>query len=131
MTEGPGERGSRSGGVRVKESLQMAKSTSSTMEVQMAKKKALDKGQENVAAALDQLDSASVGVAKATAIVKRRIEEQDELIGELEARLRDAEAAHEKEIQAMKEQYTRDTTALHTRLQAAEDKLRKVQATLA
>ena len=108
----------------------MAKTTS-TVEVQMAKKKALEKGQENVAAALDQLETASASVAKSTAIVKRRIEELDEIVGEYEARLRDLESEHDREVQAMKEQYTRDTTALHTRLQAAEEKLRKVQATLA
>ena len=108
----------------------MAKA-SSTLEVQMAKKKALEKGQENVSSALDQLESASSTVAKATAVVKRRIEELDELLSDFEARLRDAEASHDKEVQAMREQYTRDTTALQTRLQQAEEKLRKVQATLA
>ena len=104
---------------------------SSTVEVQIAKKKALEKGQENVASALDQLETASVTTAKATATVKRRIEELDELLGELEARLRDAEMEHERTVAQMKEQYTRDTTALQTRLHAHEEKLRKVQATLA
>jgi chromosome segregation ATPase len=108
----------------------MAKTTS-FVEVQIAKKKSLEKGQENVAAALDQLDSASQGIAKSTAIVKRRLEELDELANDFEARLRDAEASHEKEVQQLREQYTRDTTALQTRLAAAEEKLRKVQATLA
>ena len=104
---------------------------SNTVEVQIAKKKALEKGQENVASALDQLETSSATVAKATATVKRRIEELDELLSEYEARLRDAESEHERIVQAMKEQYTRDTTALQTRLHAHEEKLRKVQATLA
>ena len=108
----------------------IAKATN-TIEVQMAKAKQLDKGRENVASALDQLESASATVAKSTAVVKRRIEELDEVLGDLEARLRDAEATHDKETQVMREQYTRDTTMLQTKLQAAEEKLRKVQATLA
>ena len=69
---------------------------SNTVEVQIAKKKALEKGQENVASALDQLETSSAVVAKATAIIKRRIEELDELLSEFEARLRDAEAEHER-----------------------------------
>jgi hypothetical protein len=100
-------------------------------EVQMAKKKMLDKGSENVAAALDQLDMVSSAIAKSTAVVKRRIEEQDELLAEFEARLRDQEVAHEKDMAELKERLVRETTALQTRLAAAEDKLRKVQATLA
>jgi hypothetical protein len=110
----------------------MAKSISPPpADVQIAKKKALDKGQENLAAALDQLDSASTTIAKATAVVRRRLEELDELVLELEARLREAELRHDKETQELKERYTRDTTALQTKLSAAEEKLRKVQATLA
>ena len=109
----------------------MAKTSSNTLEVQMAKKKAIDKSTENVASALDQLETASQSVAKSHAVVKRRIEELDEILNEMEARLRDMESTHEKEVQAMKDTYLRDTTELKTRLHAAEDKLRKVQATLA
>jgi hypothetical protein len=100
-------------------------------EVQSLKKKALEKSQENVVSALDQLDGASAAIAKATAVVKRRLEELDVVLNEFEARMRDGEMSFEREMAEMKERYTRDTTALQTRLTQAEEKLRKVQATLA
>ena len=97
----------------------------------MAKKKGYDKNSENVAAALDALDSIGTTVVKSTAAVKHRIEELDDAVADLDSKLRDAEATHEKEMGNFRDQFTRETTILQTKLAAAEEKLRKVQQTLA
>lgn len=50
---------------------------------------------------------------------------------ELAAKLADSETAREAEARAAAERHARDTTALQSRVNALEEKLRKVQATLA
>ena len=97
----------------------------------MARKKAIDKGKENVVAALDQLDASSVAIGKAASAVRRRIEELDELVADVEARLQEVETERGREIQALKDQFLKENTTLQTRLQACEEKLKKVQQTLA
>ena len=96
----------------------------------MAMKKQSEKGKENVAAALDQLDAASNTVSKAAVAVRRRIEELDELVNDLESRLNEVEKERSREIQSLKDQFLRENTALSTRLQGCEEKLKKVQQTL-
>ena len=85
---------------------------------------------ENVAAALDSLDTSAAAIAKASAVVKRRIEELDDTITELENRMQELEKENEKAMRGLQDKYLKDTTALQTRLSACEDKLRKVQQTL-
>ena len=94
------------------------------------KKKPMEKDRENVAAALDLLDASANNVAKATSTVRRRIEELDELVAHLDAELQTVTDRHKAEMQTLKEQYLKENTTLSTRLQAAEEKLRKVQQTL-
>ena len=93
-------------------------------------KKTLDKGTENVAAALDQLDASSAAVSRATGIVRSRLDQLEDLISELENRLSDTVDAHKVELQSMREEYRDENTALRTRLEICETKLRKVQQTL-
>ena len=90
-----------------------------TSTLETPKRKSYDKGQENVAAALDALDGVSVTVAKSVSIIKRRLEELDDLVVDMETKLRDQEMENAK-----------TTQELRTRLDIAEEKLRKVQATL-
>jgi len=97
----------------------------------ISKKKTFDKGSENVAAAFDALDSMNAALAKSVQVIRHRIEELDETVEDLESRTRDLEDGHAVEVANMKDRYTRDTTTLSTKLQAAEEKLKKVQATLA
>jgi prefoldin subunit 5 len=94
------------------------------------KKRVREKEQENVAAALDSLDNSAAAIAKASTVVKRRIEELDETITELENRLQEMEKESEKALRNLQDKYLKDTTTLQTRLGACEEKLRKVQQTL-
>ena len=110
----------------------MSKTGTATVDMQGVKKqKDFDRQRENVSAAIDALDNVSQTAAKSTAIVKRRIEELDELVMEYDERLRLSEVRHQQELQEHKDQYTRDTTMLQTKLAGVEEKLRKVQQTLA
>ena len=81
---------------------------------------------ENVAAALDTMESHYAAGPKAHATVKSRIAEQDSIIEDLEERLATAEETKRRELQAQADKFTRENTALAIALDTAKDKLRKV-----
>lgn len=94
-------------------------------------KNVAEKVRENIVAALDQMDGGIQTFTKATAVVKRRIEELEDHVSDLEAQLVDIRNRHATELQSVKDSHLRELAALQTRLQSSEEKLRKVQQTLA
>lgn len=94
----------------------------------MAKKTAT--ATPNAVASHEYIASHSVNMARHADILKA---ENAELVGQVEeltAKLADEQRIHAEEIQRARETYARDTTALQTKLSAAEEKLRKVFVTL-
>lgn len=84
-----------------------------------------------VAAALAHIEDTSTKNAKHSDLLKQHILTQEETIDELGEKLDAEVAAHAASKASAQAAYDRDTGALKTKVAALEEKLRKVQATLA